>query len=103
MIGNEKMALKDRIIKVAAKEIAEKGFFRASTRTISKEAKTSDSAMYYVFGSKEEILAGIMEKGWGDILIRLRKNLLGISEPVEMMKIVFTTVAGYLMSEQPEI
>ncbi|MFH1288464.1 MAG: TetR/AcrR family transcriptional regulator, partial [bacterium] len=103
MIRNEKMDLRDRIINAAAKEISEKGFFRASTRTISKEAKTSDSAMYYVFKSKEEILAGIIEKGWGDILIRLRKNLLGVSDPVEMMKIVFTTVAGYLMSERPEI
>lgn len=103
MMRNEKVALKDRIIKAAAKEIAEKGFFRASTRKISKEAKTSDSAMYYVFGSKEEILAAIVQKGWSDILIRLRKNLLGVSDPVEMMKIVFTTVAGYLMSEQPEI
>ncbi|MFH1317470.1 MAG: TetR/AcrR family transcriptional regulator C-terminal domain-containing protein, partial [Candidatus Omnitrophota bacterium] len=39
----------------------------------------------------------------GDILISLRKNLFGVNDPVEMMKIVFTTVAGYLMSEQPEI
>ncbi|ANQ53481.1 TetR family transcriptional regulator [Thermosipho sp. 1063] len=47
--------MKNKIIEVAIKEFAKKGFFAASTNTISTNAHVSKGAIFYHFKSKENL------------------------------------------------
>jgi len=52
---------KDRIINAALDEIALKGFKKASTNTIVKQAGISKGMLFYYFGSKEELFDFLCE------------------------------------------
>ena len=52
---------KERIINAALDEIAEKGFKKASTNTIIKQAGISKGMLFYYFGSKEELFDFLCE------------------------------------------
>lgn len=101
--ANGKIALKEVIFRSAVKEIAVKGFYRASIRDIANNAKTSDSNIYYFFKNKEEILAEIVRKCWEEVLKRVKNELIGITEPMEMMQVLLGTVGKYLLIEDPEM
>ena len=52
---------KERIINAALDEIAQKGFKKASTNTIIKQAGISKGMLFYYFGSKEELFDFLCE------------------------------------------
>lgn len=103
MHESEKLALKEKIFRAAIKEFADKGFYSASIRDIARNAKIRDSYFYYFFKNKEEILAETLKRCWGDILKRVKKEIIGITEPIEMMQILFAIVGKYLLQEEPEM
>lgn len=53
---------KDRIMDVALRIFAEKGFQNATISEISKEASCSEATIYEYFGTKEDLLFAIPEK-----------------------------------------
>jgi len=52
---------KERIINAALDEIAQKGFKKASTNTIIKQAGISKGMLFYYFGSKEDLFDFLCE------------------------------------------
>jgi len=52
---------KERIINAALDEIAQKGFKKASTNTIIKQAGISKGMLFYYFGNKEELFDFLCE------------------------------------------
>jgi TetR/AcrR family transcriptional regulator, cholesterol catabolism regulator len=59
-----------RILKIAAKIFAEKGFHRTSVRDISRATKMSLAGLYYYFNTKEELLYLIQERCFVTLLQR---------------------------------
>lgn len=60
------MTKKEKIIKYALKEFAEKGFLAASTNTISKASKVSKGAIFYHFKNKENLYIECFKKIQGE-------------------------------------
>jgi AcrR family transcriptional regulator len=55
-------ARRAQILDAAAKVFAEKGFHRATTKEIADTADVSEGTIYNYFGSKEDLLIGIMTR-----------------------------------------
>lgn len=53
--------IRERILRTAGKLFAEKGFATATILDLAKACESSRGALYHYFGSKEEILAEIIE------------------------------------------
>lgn len=57
-------ALRDRLLSAAATTVDERGPERVSLREIAQAAGTSTSAVYALFGGKNEMLVAVIEKGF---------------------------------------
>ncbi|KAA9165604.1 TetR/AcrR family transcriptional regulator [Amycolatopsis acidicola] len=57
------MATKDRILDVAEQLMSEKGYAGTSVAAVCKAAEVSVTSLYWHFGSKEGLLASVMERG----------------------------------------
>jgi AcrR family transcriptional regulator len=55
-------ARKKQILDAAAQVFADKGFHRATTREIADVADVSEGTIYNYFGSKEDLLIGVMTR-----------------------------------------
>jgi AcrR family transcriptional regulator len=55
-------ARKKQILDAAAQVFADKGFHRATTREIADAADVSEGTIYNYFGSKEDLLIGVMAR-----------------------------------------
>jgi len=66
---------REKILNVATKLFARKGFDGARVDEIAKKAKVNKALIYYYFKSKEEILEEIMEQLREEILGRKQKML----------------------------
>jgi AcrR family transcriptional regulator len=53
-------ARKEQILDAAARVFAEKGFHRATTKEIAEAADVSEGTIYNYFGSKNDLLIGLM-------------------------------------------
>jgi AcrR family transcriptional regulator len=62
MQAQERGATADRILQVASKMFAEKGFANASVRDICREAGTTAPVIYYYFGSKKGLFDAVARK-----------------------------------------
>lgn len=63
--------IKQRIIDEARREFLEKGFEKASIRTITTKAKTSKSNLYNYFRDKDHLFYSVVEP----VLIKIKKGL----------------------------
>jgi len=70
------------ILKTAAKLIAEKGFDRASIRTLAQALDVSLASIYYYFKGKEEILFLIQDSALDSLLLSLRERLSQSQDPL---------------------
>lgn len=77
---NEKQV---RILQVAEKLFAEKGFDGTSIRNISKEAKINIAMVSYYFGSKEKMLESLIFFRTSDLKMQLENLLKEDLEPLE--------------------
>ena len=72
-----------RILQVAEKLFAEKGFDGTSIRNISKEAKINIAMVSYYFGSKEKMLESLIYFRTSDLKIQLENIMRENISPLE--------------------
>jgi AcrR family transcriptional regulator len=68
------------ILKAAIAVMAEHGYHGTSVRDIAERAGVSPAALYHHFGSKQEVLATIMERGIEALLRRTETALAAAGE-----------------------
>ena len=76
---------KTRILECAQTEFAEKGFMRASLRSICKNAGVTTGALYFFFKDKEDLFASLvkepLEKVNAILLMHYQKQRIRMQEP----------------------
>lgn len=76
---------KTRILECAQAEFAEKGFMRASLRSICKNAGVTTGALYFFFEDKEDLFASLvkepLEKVNAILLMHYQKQRIRMQEP----------------------
>jgi len=63
---------RERILLAAKHLFARNGYENTSTVTIAREAGTSESQLMKHFGSKQGLLAAILDRGWAAVIQRVR-------------------------------
>ena len=66
---------KERLIVSAKKEFMEKGYMKASLRTICKNAGVTTGALYFFFQDKEDLFASIVEPPFLELIQILDEHL----------------------------
>ena len=61
----ENTETRDRILKAAKREFAEKGFEGARMGSIAKRAEANQALIHYYFGTKENLYTEILNKMFG--------------------------------------
>ena len=61
-MNNKAQHTKSRVLDVAEELFGEQGLDRVSIRDITKRAKVNLAAIYYHFGSKEDLIAAVFER-----------------------------------------
>src|SRR5271167_4987157 len=74
------MQARARIISVAETLFNKQGFDGASMRDIAAAAKMQPASMYYHFGSKEELLWAVWEKGGVELLNRVNDAIAPVTD-----------------------
>jgi TetR/AcrR family transcriptional regulator, cholesterol catabolism regulator len=74
------MQARGRIISVAETLFNKEGFDGASMRDIAAAAKMQPASMYYHFGSKEELLWAVWEKGGVELLNRVNDAIAPVTD-----------------------
>jgi AcrR family transcriptional regulator len=69
-------ATKERILESARREFLEKGYMKASLRTICKNAGVTTGALYFFFQDKEDLLRELVEEPLRGLTVRIRRHLL---------------------------
>jgi AcrR family transcriptional regulator len=85
--GEEKVAItssRERILQAAKHLFARNGYENTSTVAIAREAGTSESQLMKHFGSKQGLLAAILDRGWAAIVQRVQA-LTGESRPARRL------------------
>src|SRR5271156_5864696 len=81
------MRARERIISVAETLFNKQGFDGASMRDIAAAAKMQPASMYYHFGSKEELLWAVWQKGGVELLNRVNDAIAPVTDPWQRMEI----------------
>jgi AcrR family transcriptional regulator len=101
---NEKYSLRqDKILSYAALVIAREGYEKASIRTIAKEMGMSISALYYYFGSKEDLLFSIQHTSFADLLQKLEARLEETSNPDQRLYLLIENHLEHFLSRLNEL
>jgi AcrR family transcriptional regulator len=66
-VGESKTATRDKILEIAGRAFATRGFEQASLREIAEELGFSKAALYYHFRSKDDLARAIIEPMKNDI------------------------------------
>ena len=69
--------VRDRIFASALKHFSQKGFAATSLREVSEDAQTTKPMIYYYFGSKEGLYAGIVREILEETAESIRSHLPG--------------------------
>lgn len=94
-------ATREKILQMASKEFAAKGFDGARVDSIVARSKISKNLVYHYFDSKEALFIEVMERAYA--AMRERQNELGLTgkSPVDDMRaLVMHTIQHFI--EQPE-
>ena len=96
MQADETHATAERILEVASRKFAEKGFANVSVRDICRETGTTPPVIYYYFGSKKGLFDAVARKqiSMGDFIRKLSK----VTESKDPMKGLESFVSVYLSS-----
>jgi AcrR family transcriptional regulator len=94
--AQEQRATGERILEVASRLFAEKGFSNVSVRDICRESGTSAPVIYYYFGSKKGLFDAVARKqiSMTDFIARLTK-VGGVTDPRKGLE---SFIASYLSS-----
>ena len=96
MQAEETRATAEKILQVASRMFAEKGFANVSVRDICRETRTSPPVIYYYFGSKKGLFEAVARKqiSMGDFIRKLSRA----TESKDPRKGLESFVSTYLSS-----
>jgi len=96
MQAGETRATAEKILQVASKMFAEKGFANVSVRDICRETGTTPPVIYYYFGNKKGLFEAVARKriSMGDFIRKLSR----VSESKDPRKGLESFVSTYLSS-----
>jgi len=100
--AEEKVAItssRERILQAAKHLFARNGYENTSTVAIAREAGTSESQLMKHFGSKQGLLAAILDRGWAAIVLRVQA-LPGDSRPARRLFGMLEAVAVEMERDQ---
>ncbi|MER5625742.1 TetR/AcrR family transcriptional regulator [Streptosporangium sp. NPDC002544] len=84
----------EQIQRAAVRLFAERGFAATGIREIGRAAGLNSATLYHYAGGKEELLAGIMRAGLGELLRAGREALEPSADPaVQLARLVLAQVA----------
>lgn len=92
---------RERILQVAAKEFAARGFDGARIDAIVARSRISKNLVYHYFDSKEALFVEVMERAYGAMRERQSDLPLTSEDPVEAMRVLVIKTTQHLMG-QPE-
>lgn len=92
---------KERILTIAFKEFAARGYDGARIDAIVARCKISKNLIYHYFSSKEDLFVQVMERAYG--AMRKRQNELALTgdDPVADMRVLVEKTIQHFV-EQPE-
>jgi TetR/AcrR family transcriptional regulator, cholesterol catabolism regulator len=93
----------ERILRHAARVFYERGYEGASIRDISRASGVSLAGLYYYVESKQELLYQIQVYTFKTVLGRLEECLVGVSDPVERLKILVHNHLDYFLRHPVEM
>jgi AcrR family transcriptional regulator len=80
-----------KIVDTARDIFSQFGFKKTTMEEIALAAKKGKSSIYYYFNSKEDIFRAVVEKEAEVLIAEIRKNILGIDDPIEKLKVYIST------------
>ncbi|HEY5600376.1 MAG TPA: TetR/AcrR family transcriptional regulator [Candidatus Manganitrophaceae bacterium] len=83
---------KTLILKAAVKVFARRGFSRARTADIAREAGVAEGTIYNYFKGKDDLIITIFEETWRELTRALRKALIPVRGAPDKMAVVLVTV-----------
>ena len=86
---------RDRILDAAERLVGERGYTAASISMISKASGLSPSSIYWFFGSKEDLLAAVVERGVARWMRDQRTLVADAGDLGEFLEASARTVAGH--------
>ena len=97
---NKKQTTQEKILYAAKAEFLEKGFPKASLRTIVKEAGVTTGALYGYYGSKEALFDALVEECYTHFLSAYRNALDDFDRlPIEQQPERMSTVSQACLEE----
>ena len=96
----EKKELKERILRTAAIQFAERGIDKTSMRSIAKEIEYSPTTIYLYFKDKSELLYALSEKAFSAFYQKLG-GAKRVKDPMERLKFLGKLYVEFAM-ENPE-
>ncbi len=94
-------ATRDRILRIASKEFATRGYDGARIDSIVARCKISKNLVYHYFASKEALFVEVMERAYGAMRERQNELKLTGDDPVhDMRELVLKTTQHFI--DQPD-
>jgi AcrR family transcriptional regulator len=91
------------ILRHAAQVFCDKGYEGASIRDISRSSGVSLAGLYYYIKSKQQLLYLIQIHTFKTIVAQLETKLVGVSEPVEKLRILVHNHLDYFLQHPVEM
>lgn len=92
---------RERILKIAGKEFAARGYDGARIEVIVTRCKISKNLVYHYFDSKEALFVEVMERAYGDMRKRQGELQMTGEDPVKDMRELVVKTTEHLM-ENPD-
>jgi TetR/AcrR family transcriptional regulator len=89
---------RERILRVATKEFAARGYDGARIETIVTRSKISKNLVYHYFDSKEALFVEVMERAYGGMREKQGELETSGEDPVSDMRELVVKTTGHLMS-----
>lgn len=90
---------RERILQVAAKEFAARGYDGARIDAIVSQCRISKNLIYHYFESKEALFIEVMERAYGAMRERQSELALTGEDPVRDMRLLVEKTVQHLMSQ----
>lgn len=97
------LTTRDRVLEVAARLFAERGYDGVSVRDIIGGAKANLGAVTYHFGSKEGLFASVVDRQVEPLRRMGEEIYRGKDRPDEKLRRMLTGYAFFVLNEKPEL
>ena len=91
------------ILHVAARIMADRGYHRASIRSLAAETDMTLAGLYYYFKSKEELLFLIQHSTFDCLVTSLMERLPGVEDPVAKLNLMVRNHLDFFIEHMDEL